>query len=90
MNFLQVKLSIWLAEIKRISWKLELTCVPDILDPYVSAGGEKQPLDGDEKEADDVWCKRHTYEEDRERLRVGEKRQTIKYAIATVQRVENM
>lgn len=25
-----------------------LTCVPDILDPYVGAGGEKQPLDRDE------------------------------------------
>lgn len=30
------------------------TCVPDILDPYIGAGGEKQPLDGDEEEADDV------------------------------------
>ena len=33
---------------------VRLTCVPDILDPYVGAGSEKQPLDGDEEEADDV------------------------------------
>ena len=46
----------WLAEMKEqtIHRKLGLTCVPDILDPYVGAGGKKQPLDGDEKEADDV------------------------------------
>lgn len=31
-----------------------LTCVPDILDPHVGAGGKKQPLDGDEEKADDV------------------------------------
>ena len=53
--------------------------MPDILDPYVGAGGEKQPLDGDEKEAEDVRCERHTYEEDRERLSEEEMRQTIKY-----------
>lgn len=28
--------------------KRGLTCVPDILDPYVGAGGKKQPLDRDE------------------------------------------
>lgn len=39
---------------KRLCRKLGLTCVPDVLDPYVGAGSEKQPLDGDEKEADDV------------------------------------
>lgn len=47
--------------------------MPDILDPYVGAGSEKQPLDGDEEEANDVWCERHTYEEDRERLSEVEK-----------------
>lgn len=28
--------------------KRGLTCVPDILDPYIGAGSKKQPLDGDE------------------------------------------
>lgn len=50
----EVKVSVWLAEIKSVGRKLGLTCVPDILDPYVGAGSEKQPLDGDEEEADDV------------------------------------
>lgn len=34
--------------------KLGLTCVPDILDPYIGAGSEKQPLDRDEEETDNV------------------------------------
>lgn len=50
-------------EVKVLVWKpkegknriiLGLTCVPDVLDPYVCAGSEKQPLDGDEEEAYDV------------------------------------
>lgn len=53
-TFFEVKVSVWLAEIKSVGRKLGLTCVPDILDPYVGAGSEKQPLDGDEEEADDV------------------------------------
>lgn len=60
--------------------------MPDILDPYVGAGGEKQPLDRDEEKADDVWRKRHTYEEDRERLSAGERDKTVKYAITMVQK----
>lgn len=39
---------------KRVCRKLGLTSVPDILDPYVGAGSEKQPLDRDEEKADDV------------------------------------
>lgn len=50
-----------------------LTRVPDILDPYVGAGSEEQPLDGDEEEADDVGRKRHAYEENREGLGGGER-----------------
>lgn len=49
--------------------QLGLTCVPDILDPYVGAGSKKQPLDGDEEEAYDVWCKRNTHKEDGECLK---------------------
>lgn len=47
-----VKVAARLAGIKRIHRKL--TCVPDILDPYVGAGSKKQPLNRDEEEADDV------------------------------------
>lgn len=52
--------------------------MPDILDPYVGAGSEEQPLDGDEEEADDVGRKRHAHEEHRESLRREEKAEMIK------------
>lgn len=39
---------------KTVGRKLGLTCVPDILHPYVGAGSEKQPLDRNEEKADDV------------------------------------
>lgn len=51
-------MAVWLPEGKKKARKkkkkLGLTCVPDILDPYVGAGSKKQPLDGDEEEAYDV------------------------------------
>lgn len=68
----EVKVAIWLPEGKNIARKkpqLGLTCVPDILDPYVGAGSKKQPLDGDEEKAYDVWCKRNTHKEDGECLK---------------------
>lgn len=49
-----MNVAVWLAEIKTVHGKLGLTCMPDILDPYVGAGSEKQPLDGNEEEANDV------------------------------------
>lgn len=49
----EVKMAVgW--QLKTVYRKLGLTCVPDILDPYVGAGSEKQPLDRDEEKADDV------------------------------------
>lgn len=63
------------SEKRKSAENLRPTCVPDVLDPYVGAGSEKQPLDRDEEKADDVWRKRHTYEEHRERLSAGESNQ---------------
>lgn len=42
--------------------------MPYVLYPDICAGGEEQPLLGDEQEADDVWCERDTHKEHRERL----------------------
>lgn len=51
----EVKMTVgWQKKKKKVCGKLGQTCVPDILDPYVGAGGEKQPLDRDKEKADDV------------------------------------
>lgn len=54
----EVKVAVWPRKAETVYRKpvdlVGLTCVPDVLDPYVGTGSKEQPLDGDEEEAEDV------------------------------------
>jgi hypothetical protein len=42
---------------------LVCTCMPDVLDPDISAGGKEEPVHRYEEEADHVACQRYAHEE---------------------------